>query len=109
MRSLAEKVDQVFKDKISQPTTRVIGVGSVLGRGIAALMRTNTFTIEALTSVVNALVGKTDADLGDGDFACIEVSNALLALGYMKGLNIQQMTTIDVNNADGAMLYERFW
>jgi hypothetical protein len=69
----------------------------------------NPFTIEEFSSVISRLIGKTDADLGGGDFACIEVSNALLVLGFMKGLKIEQMSIVDVNNAEGAMVYEPFW
>lgn len=107
---LSTKVNQVFRNKISQSTTKVVGVGSVFGRGIGLLLKgKNPFTIEDLEKVVETLVGKTDTDLGGGDFACIEVSNALLALGFMKGLSIKQMYIIDVNNADGAMGYPPFW
>ncbi len=108
--TLAAKVDQVFRDKLRQPATEVVGVGNVFGRGIASLMaEKNPFTIEDLATVVHGLVGKTDADLGATDFASVEVSNALLALGFMKRLEIKQMRIIDVNNADGAMVYSAFW
>lgn len=107
---LAMKVDQVFRDKLREPKVEVVGVGSVFGRGIVSLMPGKTsFTIEDLTAAVHKLVGKSDIDLGGGNFACIEVSNALLALGFMKGLDIKQMSIIDVNNADGAMIYKAFW
>jgi exopolyphosphatase / guanosine-5'-triphosphate,3'-diphosphate pyrophosphatase len=107
---LSVKVDQIFREKLRKPTTEIVGVGSVFGRGIAPLMAgKNPFTIEDLTAVVHGLVGKTDADLGGGDFACIEVSNALLVLGFMKGLAIEQMKITHVNNTDGALVYQPFW
>lgn len=107
---LATKVDRFFRDKLREPKAEVVGVGSVFGRGIIALMPgKNPFTIEDLTAAVDKLLGKTDIDLGGGDFACIEVSNALLALGFMEGLGVQQMKIIYINNADGAMVYKAFW
>lgn len=107
---LSTNIEQELKNRFLDPATKVIGVGSVFGRGILSLMREkNPFTIEELSSVIGALIGKTDAELGGGDFACIEVSNALLVLGFMKGLNIKQMSIVDVNNAEGAMVYESFW
>lgn len=109
-RGLSEKVDGVFKEKIRHPRTKIIGVGSAFGRGIASLMRGKTpFTVEDLDQVTNDLIGKTDNELGGGDFSSVEVSNALLVLGFMKGLNIAQMNTVDVNNADGALVYKPFW
>lgn len=107
---LSKRVDQIFKDKLQKPATTVVGVGSVFGRGIASLLQgKNSFTNEDLAAVVDKLMGKSDADLGGGVFACIEVSNALLALGFMEGLGIKQMSLIDVNNADGALVYKPFW
>lgn len=106
--ALAMEVAQAFRDKLRE--AKVVGVGSVFGRGIASLMpEKNSFTIEDLTIAVHKLVDKSDIDLGGGNFACIEVSNALLALGFMKGLDIKQMSIVDVNNADGAMIYQAFW
>jgi exopolyphosphatase/guanosine-5'-triphosphate,3'-diphosphate pyrophosphatase len=52
---------------------------------------------------------ETDADLGGDAYACAEVSSAILALGYMKGLNIKEMSAVNINNADGAILYPPFW
>lgn len=107
--ALSAKVDPVFKNKLRQPSAEIVGVGSVFGRGIARLVGKNPFTLEDLTAVVDGLIGKTDADLGEGDFASVEVSNALLVLGFMRGLGIEQMKIIDLNNADGAMTYLPFW
>jgi hypothetical protein len=39
----------------------------------------------------------------------VEVSNAILALGFMEGLQIDEMQIIHVNNADGALIYQPFW
>ena len=107
--NLCKNVNYFIKDKIINEA-KVIGVGTVFGKGLAKLMSNkNPFTIEELSNTVEKLIGKTDSELGGGDLACIEVSNALLALGFMKGLNIKQMSIIDANNAEGAMVYERFW
>lgn len=109
-RNLSKNVGKGFKDKINHPATTVVGVGSVFGFGIAGIIgNKNPFSIEDLSTAVQALAGKTDADLGGGDYAFCEGSNAILVLGFMQTLNIQQMQIINVNNADGAMIYEPFW
>jgi len=108
-RSLAEKSEQAFKDKIQQPARTVVGVGPVFGNGIAKSVGKTTFTREELNSVVQGMIGKTDDELGGGDFGCVEASNAILALGYMEGLQIEEMEVIHVNNADGALIYPPFW
>jgi hypothetical protein len=105
-----KRVDQQVKDKIVHPSTKVIGAGSVFGYGINGIMAgKNPFTVEELKTVVEALAGKTDADLGGGDYAFCEGSNAIFVLGYMQTLNINEIQIINVNNADGALLYEPFW
>lgn len=109
-KSLSQKVGKAFKDKIKHPGTKVIGAGSVFGYGIAAMVGgKNPFSLYDIALVVSKLAGKTDADLGGGDFAFCEGSNAILTFGFMQGLGINQMHIINVNNADGAMVYEPFW
>ncbi|HSW71912.1 MAG TPA: methyltransferase domain-containing protein [Chlamydiales bacterium] len=102
---LSRKIEPYFRNK-----PEVIGVGSVIGKGIASYFPgRQTFTIEELSTVAHSLIEKTDAELGGGDYACIEASNVLLLLGLMKGLNIHEIRFLDVNNAEGAMVYKSFW
>lgn len=108
-REVAEKVDLLFKEKIREPTTRVVGVGSVFAYGIDPLMEHRPFTAQQLERGVRSLAGKTDQDMGGGDFANVAVSNAILTLGFMQTLSMPQLQIIDVNNADGAFLYAPFW
>jgi len=108
-RNLSKKIHGIFKEKISRSTTLIVGAGSVFGYGIAKILNKNLLTIEDLTLAVENLAGKTDADLGGGDYAFCEGSNLILVLGFMQILNIQQMQIINVNNADGALIYEPFW
>jgi exopolyphosphatase / guanosine-5'-triphosphate,3'-diphosphate pyrophosphatase len=106
-RSLAEKVDQAFK--IQQLARTVVGVGPVFGNGIAKSVGKTTFTREELSAVVQEMINKNDEELSGDDFACVEASNAILALGFMEGLQIEEMQVIHVNNADGALIYQPFW
>lgn len=109
-RDLAKKVDPVFKEKIMKPATEIVGVGSLFAYGIHPLVDNhNPFTLEEYAQAVGKLMGKTDAELGGGDFVNVKVTNAILVLGFMQGLHIPHMQVIDVNNADGALLFERFW
>jgi exopolyphosphatase/guanosine-5'-triphosphate,3'-diphosphate pyrophosphatase len=107
---LSSGYSQALKDKISKPTTVVIGVGSVFGYGIQGMLGgKNLFSIDDLAEVVLSLPGKTDDDLGGGGYAHVEGSNTVFVLGFMQNLNIEQMHIVNVNNADGAMIYEPFW
>lgn len=107
---LAQKVGSVFKEKIQDPRTTVVGAGSVFGYGISTLVgKKNPFSVEDLTTIVRNLAGKTDADLGGGDYAFCEGSNAILVLGFMQALKVRKMNIINVNNADGALTYPDLW
>lgn len=109
-RELSTGINAELKGKLADPTTIVVGAGSVFGYGIAGLLQHKTpFTIDDLTTVVQSLPGKTDVDLGGGDFACVEGSNAILVLGFMQNLHIGELRIININNADGALTYTPFW
>lgn len=109
-REVATKVDKIFMERIQQPATEVIGVGNVFAYGIPPLMHDQqSFSQKELASAIEHLAGKTDTDMGGGDFANVSVSNAILILGFMQQLNINHVTIVDINNADGALLYDTFW
>ncbi|MBI2742472.1 MAG: hypothetical protein HYX48_00950 [Chlamydiales bacterium] len=107
---LSDKINPFFKDKASKASTKIIGVGSVFGTSIIQRLNgKNPFTVEDLAAVIKDLTDKSDEDLGGGNFAFVEVSNVILVLGFMERLNIHEMSIIDVNIADGAMLYRPLW
>lgn len=109
-KMIAEKVDHLFREKIQNPNTKIVGVGSVFAYGIGSLMKGEIpFTATQLSTRIDGLAGKTDSDRGGGDFASVSISNPILVLGFMQDLKIPQLNIIDVNNADGAFLYEPFW
>lgn len=107
---LSTRIENLFKEKINCPTTMVVGAGSLFGLDISTRVGHKTpFLIEDLKIVVDALKDKSDNDLGGDDFAFVKGSNSILVLGFMRGLKIKQMHIVNVNNADGAILYAPFW
>ncbi len=108
--TLSGKVGGELKAKLSAPTTTVVGVGSVFGYGISRMVANkNPFLVEDLQKVIDELPGKTDEDLGGGDFAFCEGTNSILTLGFMQGLQIKKLQIVNVNNTDGALTYPGFW
>jgi exopolyphosphatase / guanosine-5'-triphosphate,3'-diphosphate pyrophosphatase len=103
-RWTAESVDQIFKAKIQNPKTTIIGVGNIFASGIHP-----HFTQQELSDALMLLAGKTDEEVGGGPFANVAVTNAIMVLGFMQALGIQEMQIKDINNADGAILYPEFW
>jgi len=108
-RLLARNVDQLFKDRLVNPKTKVYGIGSIFSRGIEPLVIKNPFTAKDLGDVTVGLVGMSDEDLGGGDFANVLVTNSLLVIGYMQELQIKEVQVVDVNIADGAFFFKPFW
>lgn len=107
---LSSEVDQVFKDRISRPTSTIVGAGSVFGFSIAGILANKySFSLGDLAKVVKSLEGKKDADFGQGNYDFCNGTNAILVYGLMQALNIKEMQIINVNNTDGAVIYEPFW
>lgn len=109
-RQISNKVDQVFRDKINNPNTKIIGIGNIFAYGIYPLVeKKSTFTVNDLHTKVQKLEGKSDEDIGGGAYANVGVTNPILVLGFMQTLGIQKMDILDINNADGALIYSKFW
>lgn len=109
-REIASKVDRVFKDRIHQPGAQIVGVGNIFAYGIyPAVNKKNPYNQQDLENALKEMANQNDQQLGGGDYANVQVSNALLVLGYMQALNIPNVFVLDINNADGALLYNDFW
>lgn len=106
---LAEGTDPFIKNKILDPNVQVLAVGSLFNYGVVPLVDHKIVKQGELESKVLKLAGKTDADLPGGALAEIAVTNPLLVLGYMKGLKIDKVEVLNVNNADGALTYSAYW
>jgi len=109
-RAISQKVDKLFKDKIRDPNTHILGVGNIFAYGIKPLTGgKDRFTAEELRDRILELANKTDNHLGGGDYVNVSVTNPILVLGFMQTLGIKEMDILDINNADGAILYPAFW
>lgn len=108
--SVAEKVDPVIKDKIKHHTTRVLAAGNLFNKGLKKLMGGETVIVrEHLEEKLKSMAGKTDAEINEGSLSEVTISNGLFVVGVMKALDIEQITVVDVNNADGLLIDLNFW
>lgn len=109
-QQISQKVDALFKERLANPETKIVGIGNIFAYGIYPLVgKKSTFTQVELLEKIEKLKGKSDQDLGGGDYVNVAVTNPILVFGFMKTLGIHQMDIIDINNADGALLYTAFW
>jgi exopolyphosphatase/guanosine-5'-triphosphate,3'-diphosphate pyrophosphatase len=108
--SLALETDPYILEKIQNPSTKMIAVGSLFNYGIRPLVHNKQNVKQTeLEKAIYSMVGKTDAELSGGALAEVAVSNPLLVLGYMKTLQIPEVEVLQVNNADGALTYPPYW
>lgn len=106
---LAQQTNDFIKHKIQDPQTQVLAVGSLFNYAIRPLVNSHVVEQDALDKAVMKWAGKTDEELPGGALAEVAVTNPLLVLGYMKGLNLNKVEVISVNNADGALTYPAYW
>lgn len=105
----AQASDPFIKEKIKDPNTQVLAVGSLFNYAIKPLAHRKEVTAPDLQQAIDKLLNKPDQDLPGGSLAEVTVSNPLLVLGYMQGLDIRQTEILSVNNADGALTYPAYW
>ncbi len=105
----AQETDPFIINKLSSPSTQVLAVGNLFNLGVRPLVNKDTATQIQLSDNLKGMVGKTDSQIKGEAIPEVAVSNPLLVLGYMKGLNIHEIHFVKVNNADGALTYPAYW
>lgn len=109
-REIAEKVDAAFREKIQDPQSKVVGVGNIFAYNIHPIVcKQSPYTQDQLHYGLQKLVGKTDEQVGGGDYANVYITNPALVIGFMQSLGIDEVYIEDISNADGALLYPEFW
>lgn len=112
---LALKLPPFIQEKAKAPLTRAIGIGALYyathGQSSDAL--TDTFTQDDIRSLLTQKLGKTDEELRSVTHKAIPtlVSATALALivGFMKGLGLENLTTIEVNMTDALLVDEHYF
>ena len=107
--SQAQLTSKFFRDKIQSDSTKVLAVGNLFNLGIQPMVDKKEMNQKELGKGILKLENVTDEQLGADKMAEVAVSNPILVLGYMKGLNIHEITFVKVNNADGALTYAPYW
>ncbi len=101
------------KDKLKEKEINVLAVGNLFNHGIRSFVypssKERTLSKAQLLQTVYQKEGMSDVQLASDSFAEVAISNPLLVIGFMEALGIEQVTVLDVNNADGALTYPPFW
>lgn len=105
----AQAANPFIKNKIKDANTQILAVGSLFNYGIKPLVNNQPVTPNELHQAIEKFLNKPDQELPGGSLAEVAVSNPLLVLGYMQGLEIKKAEVLSVNNADGALTYPAYW
>jgi exopolyphosphatase/guanosine-5'-triphosphate,3'-diphosphate pyrophosphatase len=106
---LAQETDQFIKAKLQDSQTKVLAVGTLFNKAIHPLVNNSIVRQDSLEKAVFKMANKTDAEFPKDSIAEVAVTNPLLVLGYMKGLDLKQVEIVSINNADGALTYPAYW
>lgn len=105
-----QSIDPDVQSKIKEKGTEVLAVGNLFNYGIRSLVDGNPVATQyQLEKATEKMEGKSDSEISKDAFADVAVSNSLMVIGFMKALDIEKVTILDVNNADGALTYAPFW
>lgn len=106
---LSESTAPFIQEKIHRTGTQVLAVGNLFNYSVLPLVKGTTIQREALHKGTFAMAGKTDKELPGGAFSDVSVSNPLMVLGYMTGLDIHHVEVVEVNNTDGVLTFAPYW
>lgn len=100
------EISDSFKARLADPHTVVVGLGAIKYYGDTPSAR--TCTLRGVARALDALIGKTDEQIG-GDYAATQVSDRLLIAGFMEALGIDSIRLADVDLCDGLLFHTDYW
>lgn len=112
-REMAEDIPAFVKEKIAQPTTHVIGIGALYYATHGIPQDKTIFTVQDIEAMLSVKLNKTDEQLAPITHRAISVmvsATSLCAIiGFMKALNIKEITLTEVNMTDGLLVESEFY
>jgi exopolyphosphatase/guanosine-5'-triphosphate,3'-diphosphate pyrophosphatase len=105
----ATDVPEGLRLKLADEQTVVVGIGALKYYGDTPASEPGaSCTRNGLEARIDDLLGKSDAEIG-GSYAGTAVSDRLLLLGFMRGLNIEKVVLADVDLTDGLFFEPEYW
>jgi exopolyphosphatase/guanosine-5'-triphosphate,3'-diphosphate pyrophosphatase len=89
---------------------KVVGIGNFHNKSIAVLTETKTdiYHYDEVDTTLDSKVDLSDSQIG-GENPSEQITNLILAKGYMKRLKIKNVFLTTLNEAYGAVLYPEYW
>lgn len=107
-RAFARKAYPIIKQKI-QSKGPIIGIGRLFYHSIRPLTSENgVITRSGLRKFIESSLNKTDEEL-DNPYAHVDVSNCILTLAIMKGLQIHEIIPVETTTTRGLLVSPGYW
>ncbi|HEV8051286.1 MAG TPA: hypothetical protein VGP47_02245 [Parachlamydiaceae bacterium] len=107
-RAFARKAYPIIKQKI-QSQGKIIGIGRLFYHSIRPLASEgDVITRSGLRKFIESSLNKTDEELNN-PFAQVDVSNCILTLAIMKGLQIHEIVPVETTTTRGLLVSPSYW
>lgn len=107
-RAFARKAYPIIKQKI-QSKGPIIGIGRLFYHSIRPLASENgVITRSGLRKFIESSLNKTDEELNN-PYAHVDVSNCILTLAIMKGLQIHEIIPVETTTTRGLLVSPGYW
>lgn len=107
-RAFARKAYPIIKQKI-QSQGPIIGIGRLFYHSIRPLASEGgVITRSGLRKFIENSLNKTDEEL-DNPYAHVDVSNCILTLAIMKGLQIHEIIPVEATTTRGLLVSPGYW
>jgi len=97
-----------IKESVKAHNGTVVGIGRLFQNSLLPLAEGDQITRKDLRTFIQNASNKTDEDLNN-PFAKFDVSNAILALGVMKALHVQNVSVVESTSTRGILAHESYW
>lgn len=105
-RNIAKKASPKVKDKIKTLNGKIHGLGGFFVKSLLPNCKDGKITKENLEAFINKSYAKTYDQLNN-PFADTNLTNAILALGFMQELKINEILPIDTDNT--GFSHDSYW
>ena len=96
--------------RIKSGSMNIVGIGGVHYYAVPELLgeRKATYSRDEVKAALTQWTGAADEKF-DSEYANTRLTNLILVLGYMNGLDIDSVTTLKVNQTEGLLVAPKFW
>lgn len=110
-RDIARQAEKDIKNVIRGDAGRaIVGIGNLFTRSLAPhAANPDVITRKDIRNFIKEILQKTPEEIQNDPFLSTDLSNAILALGFMKALQIHEINVLDTSNTTTILRTEANW